>query len=133
MNEKKLLAYPMKATVIYLLFTIVLFVFGPIRWNIPSYPKLVIFLLIYIAFFAFGYKFQLEKKLKLNSQLIGELSDPHHPSFGILGGTNVKTITLTFVISCFYYIIRHRILMIHMFGSVDFTTLFTVAAPHVIN
>ena len=126
MNKNKLLLYPMKTTVIYLLFTIVLFVFGPIRWKIPSYSKLVTFLLVYIAAFAFGYYFQLHRKKLAAPELIDELSDPNNPSFGILGDTKIRSITFVFVISCVYSIIRNSVLTIHNYGSIDFSAFLDI-------
>lgn len=116
----------MKTTVIYLLFTIVLFVYGPIKWKVPTYNKLVIFLLVYIASFVLGYRFQLHRKMRSNSQLINEFSDPDSHFFGLLGGTSVGQITFTFVLSSLYSIIRHSILIIHYYGSLDFSAFLNI-------
>lgn len=123
MNRNKLLSYPMKTTVLYLLFTIVLFVYGPIRWNVPSHTKLVAFFLVYIVSFAAGYCFQMYRKKLADNGIMEELSNPGHPSFGLLGGTDVRCITFVFTMSCVYSILKHAVLMIHMFGSINFSAL----------
>ena len=126
MNRNKLLSYPMKTTVLYLLFTIVLFVYGPIKWKIPSYPKLIIFLLIYIAAFALGYAFQMHRKKSANPEVILEFSNPDHPSFGLLGGTDVSCVTFAFTLSCVYSIFKNAILSLHFYGSIDFSALLNI-------
>jgi hypothetical protein len=113
----------MKTTVLYLLFTIVLFVYGPIRWNVPSHTKLVAFLLVYTVSFAAGYCFQMYRKKLADNGIMEELSNPGHPSFGLLGGTDVRCITFVFTMSCVYSILKHAVLMIHMFGSINFSAL----------
>ena len=116
----------MKTTVIYLLFTIVLFVFGPIRWEVPSYSKLVVFLLIYTASFALGYCFQMNRRMIAKSDMIDELSNPDNPSFGLLGGTSVGQITFVFLFSCMYSIFRNIVLTVHNYGSLDFSAFLNI-------
>lgn len=126
MRERKLLSYPMKTTVIYLLFTILLFVFGPIKWNIPSYTKLVVTLLIYIASFAMGYRYQMQKKLHSKEFPIEELSNPDSENFGFLKSVPFEKLSLIFVVSCAYSIIRNAIYTLHFYGSIDFTALLNI-------
>ena len=115
----------MTTTVIYLLFTILLFAIGPIRWNIPSYPKLISVLLVYICFFAFGYVFQARKKMSNKSFMANERLNPDSDRCGFLADTFTSSISLVFTISCIYSIIRCSVLMIHLYGSIDFSMLFS--------
>lgn len=126
MNKNKLLLYPMKTTVLYLLFTIVLFVYGPIKWKVPTYNKLVSFLLVYIASFVLGYCFQLRRKKYSSQELINTLSDPDCSCFGLLGGTSVEHITFIFVLSSVYSIFKHIILTTHYYGSLDFSAFLNI-------
>jgi len=116
----------MKTTVIYLLFTIVLFVYGPIKWKVPTYNKLVIFLLVYIASFVLGYCFQLHRKKRSNQELINTLSDPDSPCFGLLAKTDVKHIAFIFALSSVYSIFRNIILTVHYYGSLDFSAFLNI-------
>ena len=116
----------MKTTVVYLIFTIFLFEYGPIKWKIPSHSKLISFLLVYIFAFVLGYVFQMHRKKRSNSKLINEFSNPDNNSFGLLGGTSVEHITFIFVLSSVYSIFKHIILTTHYYGSLDFSAFLRI-------
>ena len=125
MREKKLLSYPLTTTVVYLLATVFLFVFGPIKWSVPSYPKVVIVLLIYILAFALGYLYRRNKILfRSNSTQLQELCDPDQKTFGILGGLDQRYIVFIFTVSCLYSIVRCGIFLVHFYGGINFSALF---------
>ncbi|MBQ8215329.1 MAG: hypothetical protein IJX08_10055 [Clostridia bacterium] len=126
MKAKKILLYPMNAALIYLLFTIVIFLYGPIEWNIPSVPKLVSVLLIYTGTFALGYYLkasQLIAQLKTNEKNKNRFSDFERTSANFLNGIPTSAIGLIFSVSCIFSILKHCIVMLHYYGSIDFSAL----------
>lgn len=95
-----------------MLFTVFLLVFGPIKWKIPSYPKLIIVLLIYIGAFALGYAYQQHKWLaRFRKEGIEPPCDPYAPTFGFLKELPFKSVRLAFLVSCAFSILRGSIVI----------------------
>ena len=133
MNEKKLLSLPSKAVVLYMLFTVFLLIFGPIKWKIPSYPKLLFFLTLYVGAFAFGYSYQRRKRMGiLSQQKLACLCNPTNSHFGFLKTLPFKYVRLIFCVSCAFSIVRGLIVIKHLASVVNISALlnFDIASAY---
>ncbi len=113
----KFLKAPGKLTLIYLLFTLVIFFVGPIKWMIPSPLKLVTACLVYAFSFYFGYKWAINRKKLNTSKFINFAVDD------IVRFEYVKLIPIM-IISCSFVILKNSIHILHNYSNFDFSKLF---------
>lgn len=70
MNEKRILLAPMKLSQIYLVSTFLLFLFGPLNWDINNYPELIIYVSVYYSSLYFGYHYQTRKFISVKREQV---------------------------------------------------------------
>ena len=109
MSNSKIIMYPCRITILYLLGTLFLFFLGPIKWIIPSPVIFILVNTIYILSFYLGYKLQASKKkydLTYTSCNLREYDDLKF---------NANTVFPLLIISCSFMIVRDLINYIHYF------------------
>ena len=73
-NYTRALLAPIILLEIYLAFTVFMFFFGPVEWNVPSAAKLLIFLLINYGGLWFGYSWGIRRgRITLRQSQVGEV------------------------------------------------------------
>ena len=115
----KISKIPIKFTLFYLIGTLLLFLFGPLKFKVPSKPLLVLTVLAYCFSLYLGYCFAIRTDRRRMEKLQNWYKQKE---FSYASFDDFSKVKVVFCISCVYLVISRIVTLLHY--GVDFSYLF---------